>query len=743
MKKYLLKIILFTLTVSLLCGCMCSCSKGSKKTATKKYNNPDISSLASGEYFENQNYTLIWDDEKKSVLLEDKINATFWSSIPYSYYQEEDPSGIGMVRMHSPIYIEFLSGQEIKTAYAKVEAVNNGYVIATEIKNGFRVTYYMPNIEISVPVDYVLCDRGLKVSLAISDVCENENLLYSVSVSPFMCSVKNGTEDSYIFIPSGSGSLMYVDEGGRNSRTFHDLVYGTDFATTINEKTVNKENITMPVFGVKENNRGMCAIITEGAEMAQINAEVGNEEYGYSAVWATFLVRGVNSLYVKDYQGNQGQISISSNDAVNLKNASVLYTPLPPDKASYIGMAEVYREYLKSSYKIQDITTKDYSSVYLQFLGGTVAKDTRFGFKNDRLLVSTTYEDVEKIVEQISDKTGEKPVIQMLGFSKNGIDIGEIGGLSLSKKFGNYSDFNNYCNNSNLSCYFDFDVLNYSKSGNGVGRYKDAATTVNKSVANQYYFSPATYNKIDKNSKYYIVKRSSINRIIDKLSEFVNKKNISGVSLSSLGNTSYSGYPDNSAYNKYGFSDYVNNAFYELKKSNKKIMTYSSNDYAAVLSDCIIGSATKSSQNDGFDKDIPFYQIVMKGITPTAVSSINLAINPQSQFLKALETGTSLSFTLCDEWEKDFSDSNSSIFQFALYETWRDTVVEMINNSKDFLNNVKNSYIIEHSEIAENLYCTEFSNGSVIYVNYSNDAVDSPIGRIGSLDYAYVLAGGK
>ena len=142
MKRKLLKTAALLLSVLLIGLTFCACGKDKTIKSTAAYSDPTEESLSSGEYASTKDYTLSWDDEKKCVLLKDKKSDTYWSSIPYSYYNEVDPSGIGMVRMHSPVFVEYGAGQEIKTAYALVEAINNGYVIAKECENGLRVTTY-------------------------------------------------------------------------------------------------------------------------------------------------------------------------------------------------------------------------------------------------------------------------------------------------------------------------------------------------------------------------------------------------------------------------------------------------------------------------------------------------------------------------------------------------------------------------------------------------------------------------
>ncbi|MBO7520143.1 MAG: hypothetical protein J6T73_05125, partial [Clostridia bacterium] len=716
----------------------CGSSKSAK--TVKKYSAPDGQlTVKTSELCSNGKYSLSWDDDKKCVIMKDIKNETYWSSLPYSYYLVEEPYGAGMVRMYSPIYIEYLVNNNIRTSYAKIDALNDGVVTAERIENGIRVTYYFTEIEISIPVDYVICKDGLETRLVVEDIAEKSNKIYSVSISPFMCSAKDNT-DSYLFVPSGSGTLMYVDDTGRNTRIIQEPVYGRDNAVSVEEKLYNESAVMMPVFGAKSENNGICAIINKGAESARIDAEVGNPEYGYSSVFATFLLRGTNNLIVKNAQGNQTQIMTCTDNLVDTDYFSVKYIPLAPDKANYIGMAEVYREWLKEQYGLKE-TVSNSSPLCLNFLGGALVGKNMLGISYDDISVATRYSDVKKIVEELTEKTSTNAFVRLIGFGESGLDMGVIAnGMELSREFGSYDELIKYCKKNNLPLHIDYDVLGYSKSGNGVRRFSDSAVSANKSYAVQYHYSKSTYLK--NNYSFFLVKRSKIGEIVDKLIEKACGYDISGISLSTLCHTSYSGYPDATAYNKLGFKEEVSSAINKVKEQRLDFIAEKAFDYAAVNADFIIGCPTNSSGFDGYDCDVPFYEIVFKGLKPIAVSSLNYAINPQKQFLTAMETGSFLSFTLCENWNKDISNSEFSVFQFSLYENWKDEIVKMGKESKEWLENVINASIVDRLQIADNVYVTRFSNNASIAVNYSSKAVKTPLGTVKPNEYIYVLGEG-
>ncbi len=726
MKKILKQTVSLVLLLCIISLSFCGCGgNNTKEELNASYSDNEAESISSGVVAQNDIYELIWDDDKKCVLVHEKGTENYWSNTPYEHYKLEDPSGVGHVRMSSAFYLEYLAERKLNTAYSYVAAYMNGDIIAEKIENGIRVIFYMSELEISVPLEYRINGEKIEVSVDVKNIRENSNLVYSISVSPFMCSAKNNEKDAYIFVPSGSGTLMYVDEGGRNTRTFSAEVYGMDYASTVTEKLSNKESIAMPVFGAKYKDKAVCGIITEGAEISRIDAEVGNIDYGYSSVYATFLLRGINTLFVTNNQGTTSQVLVSTDGMVDLAKPTVTYIPLLDEKADYMGMAEVYKNYLCEKYNLKrGEELNNNSDLYLQIFGGAEIATDFFGFAKRELRVSTTFEEAKDIVFDIKETIGAKPVVQLKGYGHKGLDLDKIaGGIKFVKDFGDFNTLNEWCDKNEVSLYVDYDAVNYRRGGLGVSKYSSASKTANRLNAKHGMISIENYNS-DSPYSYFYLKRDLIPKIINKVIKFSNKKALDGISLESLGNKSYSDYSTQKGYNKLGFSEIIQNAAMDVRENGILVMTEDSFDYAAAVSDCIISSVTKSSDYDGFDKDIPFYQIVFKGLKPIAVSPINLAINTSDQFLKAIETGTALSFSLCDDWNSEFTASEQSVFQFCLYDIWKGQIAEMYNSSKEYISSVINSEIKEHKYISDDVVKTVFANDVTVYVNYSDMSLD-------------------
>ena len=97
---------------------------------------------------------------------------------------------------------------------------------------------------------------------------EGDNKVYSIALSPFFCSVSNGSSDGYLFVPSGSGALIKPHEWEADvGYTCSYPVYGEDgqLKNTNNSGITNSQPVRLPVYGAADGNRGVRAIIEKGA----------------------------------------------------------------------------------------------------------------------------------------------------------------------------------------------------------------------------------------------------------------------------------------------------------------------------------------------------------------------------------------------------------------------------------------------------------------------------------------------
>ena len=229
------KIKSFTTIISLICvfallsGCGGTAYIASAKFDEKFEAHNEPSFVAA----ENDKYALMWDLENKRILLKDRESGRIWSNVPNSALEpkyDSDGSQISNnAQLEAPITIEYIDPdtQNLRNLNGYTGALKKDNYSIQKTENGFTLTYYFEKEQISIPVTYTLGDEFISVTIDPLKITESENKIYSVSISPFFCGIENDN-GGYLFIPSGSGAIVYADEVLEASRTYSDFVYGND-----------------------------------------------------------------------------------------------------------------------------------------------------------------------------------------------------------------------------------------------------------------------------------------------------------------------------------------------------------------------------------------------------------------------------------------------------------------------------------------------------------------------------------
>ena len=708
-----------------------ACNNKSEQTVKKtSYDNLKIGKGAeNGAVAENDRFTLFWDGERACVLLNDKQNGTVWSTIPYDYYKTGDESGKAVSSMGAPLLLEYASSKNtaaIKTVNGYTGVIKNGRVSSKKIKNGIKVYYCFDKLKIVVPVDYTITDDGIKITISPSEIIEYDNLIYKISVAPFMCSAENGAgEDGYLVVPSGSGALIYADtDANGNIKEYSEQVYGTDPTRYESEKPLNLSSVRLPMFGAKDKDKALCGIIEEGAACAEIEAQAGNEKVGRSAVWVTFAVRGSNVSAVSFYGGQTTNVENINNEIGNYKRLTVGYYPLYGDDADYSGMAKIYRNKLNAGDQSGSV---EESPLTLNILGGLQIKELMLGLPYQKTVAATTFKGALNIVESVAGVTELKTDVLLSGFGTTGLDVGKVGGgFKFDSVFGSkkdYSSFLNCCNSNNISIYADFDIVNFSSSSLGFSKTFDAAKAANSFTAYQNHYSPALRNADDSYSRYVLLSRAQLSKAADKVINTAKSKKLTGVGFSSLSSTAYSDY-DSADYGvRHNMEEDVKAIFKNAAENGLSVLSADANAYAAALSDKVINIPMTSSEYDVLDRDIPLYQLVFKGITDIS-APINTANNPQKRFLEAIACGSGMTFVLSADYDSRFATSKHSAFAVSLIDDNLKLISELSAKSKDYYTAVSGAKIEKYTQLSDTLSMTEFDNGVTVWVNRSDSPVE-------------------
>lgn len=690
-------------------------------------------SVQSGVLTSNSNYELLWNDELKCVLLKSLSTGEVWSNIPYEYQLE----GGSSANVNSTINITISNNKSMEWAPARgyVDAYQKGRIFSERIDNGIKVTYCFDNYEIAIPVEYTLRNDSVRVSINPKEIVEigNKYLLLSISVAPFMCSARNAEEGSYMFIPVGSGSLMYAKELLGAERSWSGAVFGDDQARSIPRNLSDDEKINMPIFGVKDADRSLLAIIEDGAGSAIIEAEAGNPRTGYSTVYPTFYVRGYD-VFEQTKKLDLKRVS----DSVSPQNITIGYYPLNSGDG-YVEMAQRYKKYLKENGTLSSSKVSD-SSYAVNLLGGVTVTSSFAGIPVKELKSMTTFSEAQNIVKQLYDETKVKPNVMLSGFGDGGITLGELGGgFDISNVSGGKKQLNaflNYCNENAINAFLDYDVVRYNKSGSGFSYVNDTAKTALLKKAELYFHSGA-FRKFDDEWSYRLIKRSLLGEALDKVKDSSNKLGFDDVSLSTLSNLAYSDFSNELYYTKGNIEKDVNELLNSIKK-DKKISGTAANSYAASLLDIVFEAPLDNGHYDTLDESIPFYQMVFGANRPIYTTAVNTSSNPQRAVMLAASSGMGLGFTLIGNYDVSFDEAQAAKLYGMLFEDNIELINDLVSDYDKLYKAVSGSEIIAY-EIANNgVSKTVFDNGVTVFANHNDFEAECEIGVLSAYEYSAI-----
>ncbi len=684
----------------------------------------------SGIVTENANYIFEWDNTNNCVILKNKQDGEIaWNSIPDEICtSSEDNTSV----FFAPINVSYL---EPTTNQVKTVNGASGIENVSVEKNGdtLKAYYSFDSIEICVPVTYSLEDDGFSVEVNSNELTEGSYKIYQIALLPYNVSAKNdNNNENWLFVPYGSGAVMYTDDAVRSERKFEEDVYGTDYSVTRDEVFNTDTGIKMPVFAAGGSSKSIFAIIESGAEYVTLTASAGNSGLQYSNITPIFRLRGYNITNVQ-YSGKTGKQIVRISDTKVDDTFKIRYHILNEGK-NFVKMASIYREFLNETYGEQEQSTDN--SVLLNFVGGADTVKYAAGIKYSKLTAATTLAQVTDIIGDFESVYKGEPLICLTGFGSNGAKISEIaGGYSLSSTFGNKKVLTNLLSNNQV--LIDYELMRYSKSGNGFSTLWDASKNANNGTVKLFEYDLATKVSDEDGTVYRLLRRDMIDDASEKLIKSVEDIKPFGISTGSMGYTAYSDYTDGKYTAKGLIDEEISEIVKGIAEKGYNVAVKNANDYAAATSSIVSDAPIDNGTLSCLDQSIPFYSMVFKGYTQLYSKSLNLADDFEKTLLDSVSNGVGLQYTLCENADLLRNSTYSSVFARSVYGDIKNGISDTLKLCSDLLNKISTAKISGWSMEENGTAVTQFDNGVTVYCNYSDVEVQTPCGTIPSMGFAY------
>ncbi|MDD6205122.1 MAG: DUF5696 domain-containing protein [Firmicutes bacterium] len=591
-----------------------------------------------------------------------------------------------------------------------------------------------------IPLDYILEEDGLKVCIKNDEIMFNESkyCIAYLDVLKYFGSADQ-QEKGYMLTPDGSGALINFNNGKiAISDPLKVQIYGIDRGKDYSTQPEYSEQGYLPIWAIKKQNSTLFSIIEDGEAVASVVSDVPRGQnntlnYTYSSYrlseFDDMALFGASST-LKTYQEKKysGDIAIK-------------YTILPGD-LDYADMAAYYREYLISKGLLKDrqISGNDIN-FNLELLGAMSDTGAFMGIQYDYLNSLTTYNEAQEILKKLTESGVKGINVRYRGWSNNGLlnqvyssvrPLNELGG------WGDYRDLQQYAQDNGIALYPECEVLLVytDKLFDDYMKFLDASRMLSRSNAMYYQ-----YNLMQ--TKYYmhqafITKPQKVQSVSESLLKNLQSNKISAVSLGAIGNMLTGDYHVGALVDRNEVQQIYTDIYGMFSDAGVSIATVGGNMYTLAGTDVIYELPNQSSEFYMADETVPFYQLVIHGYIQYSGEFINQSGDSTTSMLKAVEYGAGIAYRWMYAPNKDINNVYFEDVYSVNYSAWIDDAIKFYNRYNEELGHTASLTMVKHDNISQTLTSTQYSDGTIVYVNYDEVSVSIDGYTVPARDYLVI-----
>ncbi|PQP81453.1 hypothetical protein C0Q44_23990 [Paenibacillus sp. PCH8] len=577
-------------------------------------------------------------------------------------------------------------------------------------------------------MEYELEGEDLLVRVPASGIHFPEQYpVNSISVLDYFGAGSTSDQGSML-VPDGSGALIHFNNGKLQYPGYQQDIYGPDLTMKLREVNSSEAKARLPVFGLIREGGAFLGIIEEGAAAAVVNADVSGKLNSYNNVYPSF------------YVVNKSDVTLQASDMVRTlpkfqkkptsSDFVVRYAFVGADKASYSGLAGLYRNYLVSTGGLPEMQASEGEPdipFYLKLVGGMTTKKHMLGIPYDSTQALTTFEEAQQILTMLKEKQVSNIQVRYAGWFNGGLkhklpDSIKVDGVLGGKK--GMREFSDYAREAGIGFYPDVAVLNvHSKSG--FRPTKEASRTLTQEPAALYPMDPARQRRDRDRLPSYVLSPNVLDHVTEEMLEELKPFQTDGLSLRDLAEQLNSDMNPKKLLDRTEAVQHVTRTLERIKQQATSVVAEGGNAYALPYVTSLTDAPMSSSQFKLEDEEIPFFQLVIHGSISYTGSPYNLTTytNARQYVLKLIEYGASPYFTWFNAPNHVVKETDYDNLYAANYEQWIDLAAEMYNEVNEANQSFAGQPMISHDQLAEGVFRTTYANGRFVLVNYNDTSV--------------------
>jgi hypothetical protein len=112
--------------------------------------------------------------------------------------------------------------------------------------------------------------------------------------------------------------------------------------------------------------------------------------------------------------------------------------------------------------------------------------------------------------------------------------------------------------------------------------------------------------------------------------------------------------------------------------------------------------------------------MVLSGNVDYYAPAINLSGDTKTALLRAISSGSGLSYVLTAQNGEKITGSDQSNLYSTSYDYWKEDLVKQIADAQKRLSAVAGRKIVGYEQLAQGVYITVYDNGTEVVVNYND-----------------------
>lgn len=589
----------------------------------------------------------------------------------------------------------------------------------------------------NISVIYKLDGDDLLVEIPLSELeYKKEYPIYTITPLPYFGAGKT-SEEGFMLVPEGGGAIINFNNGKTSQNNYYANVYGWDMAIS-RDAVVHNTKANFETFGISDKKNSFICVLESGKSYAAITADIAGKNNSYNYANAVYSICMREQYDVGDIANSEIYKYIDE-----LPDENLVQRYRFVDSGSYVDMAKNYADFLHDKYgKYLSLNDDTATPVAIEIVGAVDKVKQILGVPVSRPLRLTTYEEAEQLITDLEADGFKNMSVKYSGWCNGGVSQKLIKDIDTISSLGSKKDLQkliNKANNDGVKLYLN-GVTQYEYKSNifdGFFSYRDAAKRISKERAEMFKYSTVTYAAREGWESYYLLHTDLAQEMSDNITAYANKLG-AGVSFEDDGNDLSADYYKKKPYSREAVLKLQEERFKAINDSGQRIMVNQGNDYAVPYASMVTNMDLRGNDYTILDECVPFYQLAIHGYVEYTGLPLNICGNDTEELLHCAEYGAGLQFTIMKESSFTLQKTLYTQYYGSDYDAWHDRMLDIYTRYNNELGHVYNQEMTGHRNINETLSCTEYADGTKVYVNYDYAEAQADGQTIPARDYLVV-----